>query len=1042
MLFAASISTWAYDSSNPHITVKKVGVYTWLTIKECDPGWTRDQNGRWVKLECNHSLKEIIDAAQITEADKIDLIRVNLLNTPSHKIIEGVPYLKAYTIDLRKAMSLKDGITLGSWKNIKNQYCSNVLLQYDSELGLLDNSVVENFNPERLYNVIVLDDACQPCKKANIDAYVNKPGYLANGLQYVNELSEDAGYGYHNGNSPMWYNDRTPNGGNGYEYYPQTFKEVRISGYVFACDLMAQDNEFLTEDGHMRPFPRKITYQDRGPEYRPGSRCDNQLAPSYSDPNAIYFDEPGKEGNSGHLKAAMHKSRVRKLDLTNAQFGEWKEENGKKVFKYYPADMTVSMLYEVDKDDCIEELYLPTSPTQYIIPEGFIHDSKNVHDLCIPSNYTEIDRYAFLGARKDVNGKSEFYGIDHFTTTATEVDEQKQLFNGIKKGDIIDYGDKTLTLPSTTKFVGRGAFSGYDGAAHLEDVYVLAENAPYCEFFAFDQKTYVGDNFHHQGHLIKKGNYVDANMAMLHFPNTTSRIEMLNYSDMTRKYRLYDETGHYDNMGNILVWPTQAQYNRSFNQALGGVTWWAWKENLNGVDDPENAYSAGNVAGTAYANANHEFVFSKAASDEGFSDKFTLSFDGANPNSSFNPYEYYGRGNGTFDDKMAVWDAKLLSKAVPESETDRPLSYDWIKYGGWHQFVITELYDFLLDDPIPGPRPDYYNFARYNKNIWYGVCFPFNLTKAQLLKALGNPESGEYPVVSTLAGVTRDAEKLGITIHMSKNLLNYKVIYEDDNNTVKADLAHGKYVMYENVNYGDDDIVIEANRPYFVLPCLPEEELEKAAKGYRRSEVTYEKDKIMFPIPTRVRAVDGKSRSFVDGQDKNVQSNTSYTYNYYFVGNNIPQTMPENAYYLAEYQKKNGEYWSSFYHNSPKKTDLMWQDNESIVMAVVEDLNGSNSKGFLERKQIKYNGVDHNYIWNASPYYDWIFFKGTGNPIHAKTAFGIQVEDNYTTSIELPVDMEEVNAGKVYNLNGQFVGIDANKMAKGIYIVGGKKIVK
>ena len=38
--------------------------------------------------------------------------------------------------------------------------------------------------------------------------------------------------------------------------------------------------------------------------------------------------------------------------------------------------------------------------------------------------------------------------------------------------------------------------------------------------------------------------------------------------------------------------------------------------------------------------------------------------------------------------------------------------------------------------------------------------------------------------------------------------------------------------------------------------------------------------------------------------------------------------------------------------------------------------------------------------------------------------------------------MEDVNAGKVYNLNGQFVGIDANKMAKGVYIVGGKKIVK
>jgi hypothetical protein len=61
---------------------------------------------------------------------------------------------------------------------------------------------------------------------------------------------------------------------------------------------------------------------------------------------------------------------------------------------------------------------------------------------------------------------------------------------------------------------------------------------------------------------------------------------------MTRRYRLYDETGHYDNLGNILVWPTQAQYNRSFNQAFAGVTWDAWVENLNGIDNPEEAFSA------------------------------------------------------------------------------------------------------------------------------------------------------------------------------------------------------------------------------------------------------------------------------------------------------------------------------------------------------------------------------------------------------------------------------------------------------------------
>ena len=311
------------------------------------------------------------------------------------------------------------------------------------------------------------------------------------------------------------------------------------------------------------------------------------------------------------------------------------------------------------------------------------------------------------------------------------------------------------------------------------------------------------------------------------------------------------------------------------------------------------------------------------------------------------------------------------------------------------------------------------------------------------MKAFGNPETGEYPVLSTLAGVTRDADKLGITVHMSKDLVKNKILY-DENYTVKADLAHGKWATYnEGVEYGDDDIVLEANMPYFILPCLPEEELVKAATGYRRSEITTVKDeRVMFPIATRVHAVNGKSTSFVDGQDTNVNSNTSYTFNYYFVGNYIPQTMPENAYYLKEYQKKNGDYWSSFYRNQPVKTGLMWDSNDAIVIAKVDDASNAHAKGALIQKQLVYNGTDHNYVWDVNAYNDWVFFAETGHEAHSKSAFGMQIEDNYTTSIELPSDLEDANAGKVYNLNGQFVGIDTNKMAKGIYVVGGKKIVK
>ena len=996
---------------------------------------------------CKHYLTDILLEAGITEKVRFDLVKVNLDYNKNNYIKNRVNYFKtgiqkinAFAIDLTGVTSLYD------WAGIKNQYVSNIIFPHIVKDPLdeptlnhrtgriiydrlpLTSDVKNNFNQDKLYNVIVVEN-CIECHEIHIDAYVNKPGFLATGLQYVPALEPE-----YNQYETQWYNQGIENHeGRGYKYDTRGVTRLKLLGCVFARDLKGTSFENVDADGHLIPFGDYV-YQNLT-HFKAGM-CNCELAPSKKNPNCksgvhVNYLPEGTKGYSHQTFMSNDASagQVHTFDLTEAEFGYY-DKNG--VFQYYPSDMTLSELQYFDSWRSVAHIDLPTSGTQFIIPEAFLQRSKYVRELCIPYNYTEIHRYAFLAeGLVEVNGHLKG-GISQFTTTAASDDEVLLL----RQGDLINYGDKTVAFPSTTKFVGCGSFAGYDGAALFEDVYVLAPEAPICEMFAFDQKTYVGDNYHHKGHLIKKGNYVDVNMAMLHFPNTTDRIEMLNYSDMTRKYRLYDETGHYDNLGNILVWPTQQQYNRSFNQALAGVTWKAWNENTDGTDNPETAFSAGTVAGGGYQFANHEYMFPHSLEvdngkgiSEAFIEEFNGFFDGSEAKGSFG---------------LTEWDAALQAKSHAEKQTDRPLTYDWVKYGGWHQFVISELYDFLLDDPDPDkPKPDYFNFAKYNKNIWYAICFPFNLTKAQLLKAFGNPETGEYPVLSTLAGVTRDADKLGITVHMSKDLVKNKILY-DENYTVKADLAHGKWATYnEGVEYGDDDIVLEANMPYFILPCLPEEELVKAATGYRRSEITTVKDeRVMFPIATRVHAVNGKTNSFVDGQDTNVNSNTSYTFNYYFVGNYIPQTMPENAYYLKEYQKKNGDYWSSFYRNTPKKADLMWDSNDAIVIAKVDDTNGNRSKGDLIQKQLVYNGNDHNYVWNVNAYNDWVFFAETGHEAYSKSAFGMQIEDNYTTSIELPSDMEDANAGKVYNLNGQFVGIDTNKMAKGIYVVGGKKIVK
>jgi hypothetical protein len=123
----------------------------------------------------------------------------------------------------------------------------------------------------------------------------------------------------------------------------------------------------------------------------------------------------------------------------------------------------------------------------------------------------------------------------------------------------------------------------------------------------------------------------------------------------------------------------------------------------------------------------------------------------------------------------------------------------------------------------------------------------------------------------------------------------------------------------------------------------------------------------------------------------------------------------------------------------------MWEANDAIVVALIEDNTSghSKSKGFLTTEEESYGKSTYNYIWKTQPHNDEIFFYGTGNDVYARSAFGMQLENGgVATSIQFADDFEAPESAKVYNLNGQFVGTTYdNNMAKGIYIVGGKKIV-
>ena len=289
MLCVASISTWAQGQQNPtilsnHAFLYEVGngAYKQLLITDCE---------RSDGAVCNHTLKEILQEIGATSTH-YDLVTIKL-DEKKNKVVEGVPMIKAYALDLRGVANLS------AWKNIKNQYVSNVLLA--NTVGQLNNNVIENFNSDRLYNVITVR-VCNPCHEVDLDVYINKPGFLANGLQYISDL--DPAYSW----NATWWNTGTLHEGNGYTYNTKLVTMLRVSGYVFARDLMARYDPKLTPEGHMPPGPQEITYQSAY-SFRPGTKCTNPLAPSYHDKNVIYFSEPGSYGNDQGAVLGSHISR-------------------------------------------------------------------------------------------------------------------------------------------------------------------------------------------------------------------------------------------------------------------------------------------------------------------------------------------------------------------------------------------------------------------------------------------------------------------------------------------------------------------------------------------------------------------------------------------------------------------------------------------------------------------------------------------------------------------------------------------------------------
>ena len=281
------------------------------------------------------------------------------------------------------------------------------------------------------------------------------------------------------------------------------------------------------------------------------------------------------------------------------------------------------------------------------IPANAFNNMQALHYIGLPNIYTTIKENAFYEVGILPVGDGSLVGPLQIDTYEVEkvTDTYSYTADDALIKEVVTNGPLTVTLPES---LGHSEGEGlYTGSMHftprVKDVYVMADPAPYCQIDAFGSVAYVGNNtyggvtshpFARDKYRMGVGTYTEETenqwICVLHFPaSTVKNGENYNYTDPTREYCLYDETGEVDGNSMPVVWPNQSEMLRSYNQAVTGVTWNAWDRTR--------------VENEQFGNYN-EFV-------------------GA---------EGYG----------------VYNTPTPQYNIDATLTYDKEHYCGWHQFIL------------------------------------------------------------------------------------------------------------------------------------------------------------------------------------------------------------------------------------------------------------------------------------------------------------------------------------------------------------------
>ena len=741
------------------------------------------------------------------------------------------------------------------------------------------------------------------------------------------------------------------------------------------------------------------------------------------------LDENGHWGNvTQNVMLGLDKEAgINSFDLENAVFETQSDMN------FYKAG------YEK-----LTSVILPKSNQMTIIPENCLQRNASLTEICIPYNYEVIEDGAF-----------NLTGLNHITTTDAKYVE-------------IDNGPLTYTFSENLKRLGKEPQSPREAVAtqvfpHEQgvlEIYSRATKTPLCYRGVFPANSCYGYGGYDSSKPYSRDRYFNGGdaknaFAVLRFPSEETYDQQTNtdmkdtsyelmkrqYTDVNKEYSMKEQTGAVDANGDPILWPTRTEANRTFNQASKGLTWNDWRKNR---DDHTDAIEGG-----------------KSTAD-GQTGIYTYTENSLS-------YDNFPAGVGDGD-------------------------YSFAGYEGWHQIVLSQATYFEPTEKIVEDEVVTREYEQVNE--WFTFCIPFSITEEQLQRMLGVPAStdkvinkvyysggttvmeerseGINPEVRTLNGVVRKPATAGkpntVTFQFTRALVqkNSNAYYYWNINETSP--ASSDVSGTGNLSDNKTRIAIRGGLPYIVKPYKLKGENIKNLGKYIMERFSDEFKAIQScselgtDFYEQLGNANLMTSQFVkpyekhkiqalldDGNNRYATHENGKKYYYTFIGQFWEQPLPQYSFYVV-----NGKW----YRYSSGTKNYKWAPYKCIIMATQEDDTDTrlNSGKFRDATLSNYPSVlkkvGNDEIFDGL--FKLGFLKGLDDDDFDKTAGSRHIfaldediieydEDGDQVTGITKLDGEDITPMpvnmKVYNMAGQYVGNSVENIAKGMYIVNGKKVV-